>query len=302
MSISMNDVFILDLLDELSTKKIDYLFRGSSDKLITHVCSFENAGDKALCFYRGRDFSKCSNYCSNENLFIVHYEMEKVLPEKGNFILTENPDLCFCIIGAIFKKPMESLIHPTAQVQEGASVGVGSSIGAYACVCSNTVIHSNVVIGSGCSISNTEVGENTQIGSGVKIGGTGLGSQQDATGKWYDFPHFGRVIIGRDVHIQENSVINRGTLSDTLIGNGVRIGPLCCIGHGVQIDANCFISQSVRIAGSVVIGSGAKLWVNSSVRDGVTIASKAVVGMGAIVVSDIQKPEIWVGNPARPIK
>ena len=162
------------------------------------------------------------------------------------------------------------------------------------------VIGPDVRIEEGAVIKHCTIGANTHIFPGVKIGSSGLGSHRDETGEWHHFPHTGSVVIGSNVTIQDNCIIARGSLNQTIIEDGVVIGPLSCIAHGAHIKKNAFISQSVTVAGSVVIEEGSIVWGNASIRDGLKIGAHSTIGMGAVVVKNVIAGSTVFGNPAKP--
>lgn len=295
----MNQFTIHEALDKLTEEHITFSFHGNSSLIITHARSIEEADDFSVSFFRGSSFEKIETLSSKNNLIILREGFETQRFRSGNFILTDSPDLSFCIIGALLKEEAEPVIHASANISECAVIGSAVSIGQNVQIGKDVVIGNRVAIGSGCSIFNATIGDDCEIAAGVKIGGSGLGSHKHPLGKWCDFPHFGRVIIGSSVVIQENTVIHRGSLRDTTIHDGVRIGPLCWIAHGVQVGDDCFIGQGVTIAGSSKVLSRAQIWANVAIKDGVVVSEDAIVGMGAAVISDIPRNELWVGNPAK---
>jgi UDP-3-O-[3-hydroxymyristoyl] glucosamine N-acyltransferase len=62
--------------------------------------------------------------------------------------------------------------------------------------------------------------------SGVRIGQDGFGYAMSADGH-VKVPQVGRVIIGDRVEIGANSTIDRGFLTDTVIGEGTKIDNWC---------------------------------------------------------------------------
>lgn len=295
----MDHFVIYEALDKLSELGIKFSFYGDSSLVITHARSIEDADQFSVSFCRGEFSNNLKHLSSKENLIILSEQNHINSLGSGNYILTDSPDLCFCIIGSLLKTEIKAKVHQSAIISKTAFIGFGASIGANVQIEKDVVIGDRVIIDDGCFISNSLIGDDCHIGAGVKIGGSGLGSHRNLNGKWQDFPHFGKVVIGSSVVIQENSVVHRGTLSDTVIEDGVRIGPLCWIAHNVQIGIDCFIGQGVTIAGSCKVFRGAKVWGNAALADGVVINEDAVVGMGAVVINNIPKGELWAGNPAK---
>ena len=74
--------------------------------------------------------------------------------------------------------------------------------------------------------------------SGVRIGSDGFG-YVFRDGAHNKIPHVGRCIIGDDVEIGANSTIDRGSIDDTVIGNGSKIDNLVHIAHNVRVGEKC---------------------------------------------------------------
>lgn len=140
-----------------------------------------------------------------------------------------------------------------------------------------------------------------KIGKNTVIGGEGFGFAKDGD-EWLRMPHIKKVIIGDNVEIGSNCTIDRGCLTNTVIGNGVKIDNLCHIAHGVVIGDNTIIAAGTIIAGSVTIGKNVWIAPNSTIKNGVTIGDNAFIGMASNVLKDIPANETWIGNPARRLK
>lgn len=286
----------------LKKNNISYVFNGCLSLEIRKACAFNKMEDYALSFSRNLNVETLIAETNNTQLLVLRNDVELPDNTKGNFLLTDNPDLVFRIIASLLKPSKKPIISQYAVVESAAVLGKNISIGAFCYIGKNVVIGDNCLIYDNCTINNAVLGNNVIIQSGVRIGNPGLGSKLDKKGVFHDFPHFGKVLIGNNVIVQDNTVVNQGTLNDTTIGSNSRIGPLCRIGHGVNIGTSCFISQGATIAGSAIIGNFSKIWGNASVRDGLHIGENCVVGMGSVVIKNLPDGEIWAGNPAGPLK
>ena len=146
------------------------------------------------------------------------------------------------------------------------------------------------------------IGENCNIDPTAAIGKDGFGYEPDEDGNLVFFPHLGNVIIGNNVDIGAYTCIDRGTIDDTIIGDGTKIDNLVHIAHNVCIGNNCVIPPGVVIGGSVAIGDNTFIGINASIREHVKIGSNCVIGMGSVVLHDVPDGETWAGAPARRIK
>jgi UDP-3-O-[3-hydroxymyristoyl] glucosamine N-acyltransferase len=234
----------------------------------------------------------------------------------------------------IVKQPLEKLLSllprfypveapvpgvaPTARIGNGASIGQRVSIGEYAIIGASAKLADGVVIGSHCVVGDrVSIGEGARLWPGVTIyPGATLGARTmvhsgariSCDGFGYVFRdgahqkirHVGRCIIGDDVEIGANTTIDRGSIDDTVIGNGTKIDNLVHIGHNVRIGENCLLMAQVGIAGSVIVGDGAILAGQAGISGHLSIGAGARVAAQAGVFGDIPAGESWSGYPARP--
>ena len=145
------------------------------------------------------------------------------------------------------------------------------------------------------------------------------------------------VILGQDVFLAQ--FVN---LYGCSIGDYSRIGTFVEIQKGVHIGSNCkiqshsFICEGVRIKNRVFIGHGvtfindklpkttnldgtikrngdwtctettiedeASIGSGSTVLCGINIGRGAVIGAGSVVTKNVPDGQVWVGNPAKPLK
>jgi UDP-3-O-[3-hydroxymyristoyl] glucosamine N-acyltransferase len=124
----------------------------------------------------------------------------------------------------------------------GASIGEGASLGAGTCVHANAVILDGVRIGARCTVHPCAV-----------IGADGFGFARGGAG-WEKIHQLGGVIIGDGVELGAGSTIDRGTLGDTVIEDGVIIDDQVHIAHNCRIGARTAIAACSGVAGSTTIG------------------------------------------------
>lgn len=229
---------------------------------------------------------------------------KEILPIAGKVLLVvENPKVCLAKIGNAFfsDKPIPG-IHSTAIVDPEAKLGENVCIGPYsvigrATIGEGTVIESHVRIYDGVTM-----GKNCHIKDGAILGGSGFGFEKDENGNRFRFPQIGSLIMGDGVEVGGNTCIDRGALSDTIIGSHTKINNQCHIAHNNVIGENVEITGCVNVSGGNVIGDNVWLAPNSSLVGYIHIGEGAVLGMGAVAVKDIPAHEVWVGNPAKFLK
>lgn len=153
------------------------------------------------------------------------------------------------------------------------------------------------------AIAHTTFGENCVVYPMVSIGFPAMAIGRDKQNRLHDFPHIGRVLIGDDVVIDSTTSICRGSLDDTIIGNGCRIDNQVQIAHNCHIGSNTIVTAGTIIGGSVTIGHDCWLGLNCTIMNSLKIANHVIVGQGANVIHDITEDyDIMAGNPAKSIK
>jgi UDP-3-O-[3-hydroxymyristoyl] glucosamine N-acyltransferase len=99
-----------------------------------------------------------------------------------------------------------------------------------------------------------------------------------------------------------NTCIDRGTLSDTVIGRGTKIDNLAHIAHNVRVGEDCIIVALAFLGGGVVVGDGTWIGPDASVLQSLTVGSNVLVGMGTVVTKDVPDRVVVAGVPARVLR
>ncbi len=180
-------------------------------------------------------------------------------------------------------------VHNSARVDAGSVIEAGAVIGPGVWVGPGCVVGSDVVIGADSRLlgrvslmHGVRVGSAVILHPGVVIGSDGFGFSENQ-GSWVNIPQRGGVRIGDRVEIGANTTVDRGTLQDTVIADGVKLDNQVHVGHNVEIGANTIIAGCTGIAGSTQIGSGCRIGgdcaINGHIRiaDGVTLAGSTRV-------------------------
>lgn len=190
----------------------------------------------------------------------------------------------YCVIAAGVE------IGDNAQIGAGCFIGYGVKIG------------NNARIDAGVSISYSIIGDDVVILPGARIGQDGFGFATKA-GRHRKIFHIGRVLIGNDVEIGANTTIDRGSMQDTVIGDGVRIDNLVQIGHNVHIGKGSIIVSQVGIAGSSKIGNYCALGGQVGVSGHITIADQVQIVAQSGLLKDVEEVgSVVAGTPAVPVK
>ena len=216
------------------------------------------------------------------------------------------------MFGTVGRSP-SALIHPEARLEPDVTVDPGAVIGPGAEIGSGTVIGANAVIGPGvkvgrdCSVGphatviHTLIGNRVILHSGVRIGQDGFGFAMGPGGH-AKVPQIGRVIIQDDVEIGANTTIDRGSVRDTVIGEGSKIDNLVQIAHNVVVGRHCVIVSQTGISGSTTLGDFVATGGQAGITGHLRIGTGAQIGAQAGLMSDVPAGERWAGAPAQPVR
>ncbi len=191
-------------------------------------------------------------------------------------------------------------IGPLVYVAEEARIGEGTRIAAQA------HIGRGVVIGRGCRIGERAVlcegvtlGDRVVIQPGAVIGAEGYGFYQQGPAQAHQkIPQVGGVVIENDVEIGANVTIDRGTLGNTVIGEGTKIDNLVQIAHNVHIGKRCLIVAQVGISGSTHIGNDVILAGQTGVAGHLHIGDGVIASGKTGITRDIPAGQHVSGHPA----
>jgi UDP-3-O-[3-hydroxymyristoyl] glucosamine N-acyltransferase len=233
-------------------------------------------------------------------------------------LVSDNPYACYARAARLLypqEKP-RSGIHPSAIVDEAAQIDPSAWIGANTVVAADAKIGPSVQIGPGCIIgAKVQIGEGSQlvarvtilaeahigrraiIHPGVVIGSDGFGLAE-VEGRWEKVPQLGSVRIGDDVEIGANTTVDRGSVEDTVIEEGVKIDNQVQVAHNVFIGAQTAIAACVGICGSTRIGSYCTLAGGVGVLGHLEIADHVHVTGMSMVTRSLSEPGTYsAGTP-----
>ena len=112
-------------------------------------------------------------------------------------------------------------------------------------------------------VGDVEIGENSSVWPGAVIRGD-----------------FGRIVIGKNTHIEDNCVVHTG--------DSLEIGDNVIVGHAVSVHCR-------KVGNNCMIGIGAIL------LQGVEIGDGSIIAAGSLVSPDEKVPPgaLYMGSPAR---
>ena len=193
------------------------------------------------------------------------------------------------------------MIHKTAIVDSNAKVSSSAKIGAYSVIGPNVEIGNNCSIGSNVIIRNSIIKNDVHVLDGCVIGKKGFGFFPKQ-GKNIRYPHIGIVIINENCEIGCGSTIDRGSLSNTIIGKNTYIDNQVHIAHNNKIGDNCIIAGQVGFAGSSTLGNNVMIGGQAGVSGHLKIGNNVHIGGGSGVIDDISDNTKVMGYPAKNLR
>jgi UDP-2-acetamido-3-amino-2,3-dideoxy-glucuronate N-acetyltransferase len=234
-----------------------------------------------------------------------------------------------------------SVIHPSAQV------GAGTTMGEYC------VIGAGVRLGTQCKLGNhvvihadTIVGNDVRIDDHASLGKLPMKAANSATTKEQDLPPLtvgdtsivgtgvvlyrgasidGKVLMADLSTVRENVTIGRGTI----VGRGVTIENFCSVGRYCKLESESYLcaystlEDRVFVAPGVVtsndnfvgrtqerfkhfkgvtVKKGGRIGACSVTLPGVVVGEDALVAAGSTVTKDVEPRMLVMGKPARPLR
>ena len=290
-----NDVDINDITDLMSANENDITFFHS--KKYNEIAKKTKA---SFCIttinLKDELVETCNPIIVNNVLVSTAKLTEKFYP---NSVSDFFDDTCSIINETKFKD--KTKYGKNVLIGNNVSIGVNCTIG------HNTIIEQNVSIGDNCSIGsnvilrNAIIKENVNILDGNVIGKHGFGFFPNNT-KNLRYPHIGLVIIEENCEIGCGSTIDRGSMSNTVIGKNTFLDNQIHIAHNVKIGENSIIAGQVGIAGSTIIGRNVKIGGQAGISGHLKIGDNVDIAGGSGVIKDIPDNSKVMGYPAKSLR
>ena len=251
---------------------------------------------------------------------ITTKKLSHILPDSCNKIIVDNVLIITAKITKIFypdsitddfdsaaksinKTPFNKKVKFGSNVLIGKNVKIGKNC----LIGHNSVIESNVVIGDNCSIGsnviirNTIINNNVNILDGCVIGKKGFGFFPNKD-KNFRYPHIGIVIINDNAEIGCGSTIDRGSMSNTIIGKNTFLDNQIHIAHNNKIGNNCIIAGQVGFAGSSTLGNNVMIGGQAGISGHLIIGNNVQIGGGSGVIKNIPDNSRVMGYPSKNLK
>ena len=292
---------------------------GNLDQKVFDIKDLFNANDNEVTFLHSKKYSEVAKK-TKASFCITTNSLKNYLPKSCVPIIVENVLIATSkVTSQFYPESLNDHFDDTAininetrykeKVRCGKNVLIGKnvSIGSNCSIGHNSIIEKNVSIGDNCSIGSNTIIRNTIIKDDVKIldncviGKHGFGFFPNNS-KNFRYPHIGIVLIEDKCEIGCGSTIDRGSMSNTVIGKNTYLDNQIHIAHNVKIGENSIIAGQVGIAGSSVIGKNVKIGGQAGISGHLKIGNNVEIGGGSGVIRDIPDNTKVMGYPAKNIR
>ena len=298
---------------------IDLINNNFSDDQITDVKDLNSSQKNEITFLHSKKYSDLAkktkaSYClTSENL-------QSFLPNNCKAIITDKVLLHTAQITKIFypdsttdnydssaKDINETELKDKVNFGKNVLIGKNVKIGVNCLIGHNSIIEKNVNIGDNCSIGsnviirNSLIKNNVHILDGCVIGKKGFGFFPNKDSN-FRYPQIGIVIIEDNVEIGCGSTIDRGSLSNTIIGKNTYLDNQIHVAHNVKIGENCIIAGQVGFAGSATLGNNVMIGGQAGISGHLKIGNNVKIGGGSGVIKNVPDNSKVMGYPSKDLK
>ena len=287
---------------------------GDENLVINSVATLDNARADQITFFSNEKYLPKVKTAS-AGAVIVPKELES----PASLLIADDPYYALMQIVVLIHghRPHNvGGISEKASIADSASIGKGTNIHDFATISDNATIGDdcniypgafigpNTSVGNGCIIypnaavyDNITIGDRVIIHANASVGQDGYGFATHK-GVHHKIPQIGHVILEDDVEIGSGTAVERGTLDDTVIGAGTKIGDLVTVGHGAVIGPHCLIVPQAGIAGSVTMGHHCVVGGQAGMTGHITIGNMVRIGAQSGVAHNVPDGKTILGTPA----
>jgi UDP-3-O-[3-hydroxymyristoyl] glucosamine N-acyltransferase len=306
-------------IDELLKLSSTANISNFKDNEISDIKDLTSACEDNITFFHSKKYENLASK-TNATYCVTTKNLAHILPSTCFAIVVENVLITTAKITKVFypdsvtddfdenisdikKTPLAKIVTHGKNVLIGKNVLVGKNC----LIGHNSIIESNVIIGDDCSIVSNVIIRNTIIKNGVNIldgcvigkKGFGFFPYKD---KNFRYPHIGTVIIENNCEIGCGSTIDRGSLSNTIIGKNTYLDNQVHVAHNNKIGNNCIIAGQVGFAGSSTLGNNVMIGGQAGISGHLKVGNNVQIAGGSGVLKDIPDNSRVMGYPAKDLK
>ena len=290
-----------------------------SNRNITDIKDLAHSKKDEITFFHSNKYKDLANK-TDASFCITNSKLKKELPKSTLALEVDNVLLSTSKITSMFYPDSindyfdntvvnisKTKFKETVNFGQNVLIGENVSIGSNCKIGHNTIIEKNVLIGNNCSIGSNSIIRNTIVANQVKIldncviGKHGFGFFPLNKNN-LRYPHIGIVVIEDNCEIGCGATIDRGSMSNTVIGKNTYLDNQIHIAHNVKIGDNSIIAGQVGIAGSTIIGNNVKIGGQAGISGHLKIGNNVEIAGGSGVIKSISDNSKVMGYPAKNIR
>ena len=273
---------------------------GNEQTTVHTFAKIEEGKEGAITFLSNPKYTQYI-YDTKASIVLVNDDLELEHPVSATLIRVPNAYECVAKLMQLYAQSLPkktgidalAFVSPTAQIGNDVYIGPFTYIGEGVTIGDGCRIYPNVTIYDGCRI-----GKNVTIHAGAVIGADGFGFAPNSEG-YEKIPQLGIVIIEDNVEIGANTCVDRSTMGQTIIHQGVKLDNLIQVAHNCEIGANTVMSAQVGMAGSTKIGAWCMVGGQAGFSGHIHVADKTNVGAQCGVINNTKgNGETLIGSPA----
>lgn len=262
-------------LGELA-EQLDCQLVGDPDRVISGLAELHTAGPSDISFISDRRL-RAALPATRAGAVVLTADLVPL--HAGDALVCADPYLVYAQLSQLLAPPQavvtgvadSAVVSPQASVHETCTVADHAVIEAGAVLAAAVVVGPGAWLGPGVQIGaatvleagvkiypGTRIGSGCHVKAGAVLGGEGFGFARSGSG-WEAISHLGGLRIGDQVRIGSNTCIDRGSLGDTVIDEGVIIDNQVQIAHNCRVGKNTAIAGCTGLAGSTIVGANCTL-------------------------------------------
>ena len=273
---------------------------GNEQATVHTFAKIEEGQEGAITFLSNPKYTQYI-YDTKATIVLVNEDLELEHPVSCTLIRVKNAYECVAKLMQMYAQslPKKTGVDPLAFVSPSAQIGKDVYIGPF------TYVGEGVKIGDGTRIypnvtiyDGSQIGKNVTIHAGAVIGADGFGFAPNTDG-YEKIPQLGIVIIEDNVEIGANTCVDRSTMGQTIIHQGVKLDNLIQVAHNCEIGENTVMSAQVGMAGSTKIGAWCMVGGQAGFSGHIHVADRTMIGAQCGVIGNTKGDgETLIGSPA----
>ena len=297
---------------------------GDASVKVNRPAKIEEGGAGAISFLANPKYESYI-YDTTASIVVVSRDFQPKSPVSATLLRVDEVYKSFAKLLAFYDQAVQArpqgvsehaAVDASAQLADGVAVGRFSTVERGAILEENVVVFDHVYIGAGVKIGagtvlfpgvrilhQCEIGKHCMVHSNVVIGSDGFGFAPNEQGVYQKVPQVGKVVLEDHVDVGANTTIDRATMGETRICEGVKIDNLVQIGHNVEVGAHTVIAAQTGVAGSTKIGRYCRIGGQVGFVGHVSIADGTQIQAQSGIAGAIEEPnQAWFGSPAIPYR